>query len=42
MDAHNELTAQERAVLRALLSYIDDARDVEAQENAATEESWHP
>lgn len=30
------------AVLRALLSHVDDARDVEAKENAVTEESWHP
>ncbi len=30
------------AVLRALLGYIDDARDIEKEANSTTEEAWHP
>lgn len=30
------------AVLRALLSYIDDARVIEKEANSTTEEAWHP
>ena len=30
------------AVLRALLGYIDEARDIEKKENSPLEETWHP